>query len=452
MKKKCLLICLLCFFPWALYGQDPLFFSQSLIQIDTTNPPGNEIEAASQIQTWLKEEGIESDIIESSPGRGNLIARLKGNNSGPSLALLGHLDVVAAQALEWDFPPFGGFMEDNFLYGRGALDMKGMVAMELSAFIRAKKDNLPLKGDLVLILVADEETGGALGAGYLVQNHWDKIRAQYLLNEGSIGVLKEGMHLYPIQIAEKGVAWMKLTAKGTSGHGSMPHKDNAVVHLTRALQTLNQHEFPIVPTQTVKNLFTLMAPHLPFPKNWVARYFFHPLIGPLLQRFAKKYMTGDEKIAAILSNTLSPTVLQAGYKTNVIPSEAIAEIDARIVPGETPEGFLKKIQAIIGDKVNAELLTTSLPNESTMASPFYETIRRALTEMDPQAIVTPMMSSGATDSRFFREKGTLCYGIIPLLIAMEDIQGMHGKNERVPVDGLKKGTDTLYRIIQLINE
>jgi acetylornithine deacetylase/succinyl-diaminopimelate desuccinylase-like protein len=303
---------------------------------------------------------------------------------------------------------------------------------------------------LILVLVADEETGGSLGAEFLVNHHWDKIKATYLLNEGAIGVIKEGMHLYPIQVAEKGVAWMQLTAQGSSGHGSMPLKDNAVIKLSQAVQLLGQYKFPIVPTQTVQRLFKVMAPHLSFPKSLAMRFFFTPVVGPILQKFFREEISQDPKIAAILANTIAPTNLKAGYKTNVIPAEAIAEIDARIVPGETPEGFRDTVQKIVGKDIQAELIMTSMPNESRMDTPFYEAIERAIADSDPEAVIAPMMSSGATDSRFFRDKGVISYGLIPALIPVEDVGGMHGKNERIPVHTLEKGTQTLYAIIQRI--
>lgn len=420
---------------------------RDLIRIDTSNPPGNEVAAARYVHDLLKKEGIESEIIESAPGRGNLIARLKGEGNKPAMILLGHLDVVPAQASEWSVPPFSAEIKDGQLWGRGALDMKSLDAMEIQTFLRLKQENAKLDGDVILVLVADEEAGGANGAEFLVDNHWDKLDAKYLLNEGSVGVRKMGLHLYPIQTAEKGVAWFKMTARGQSGHGSMPSTDNAVLKLAEAVETVSTHNFPMVPTPVLKEFLTRVGEKLPWWKRMGIKLLFAPGIGPVARYFAVKALSGEKAVRAIVSNTVSPTMLSAGYKVNVIPAEATAQLDARILPGDTPDNFMEEIRDLVGDDIDVDLITGSLPNSTDFNTDYFRTIELAVKKTDPEAVTAPMISAGATDSRFFREKGVICYGLIPILLELDQVEGLHGKNERIPADGVEKGTDIVYDIV-----
>ncbi len=421
---------------------------QDLIRIDTTNPPGNEIEAVRYVHDLLAQEGLPSEIIESEPGRGNLIARLKGDGSKPAMVLLGHLDVVPAEPKEWDVPPFSAEVKDGFIWGRGSLDMKSLDAMEIAAFLKFHREKTPLAGDVILVLTADEEAGGHQGAEFLVQNHWDKIEAKYLLNEGSVGVDRQGMHVYAIQVAEKGVAWMKLTANGTSGHGSSPIVDNAVVKLVRAVGALASHRFPVQKTAVLSAFLERLAPHLPWYQRAGLKLMFTPVIGPIVQKIAAKSLEKNRAVKAILTNTVSPTMLSAGYKVNVIPSEATASLDGRILPGETPGSFLAKVQDIVGKDVSVEYLSNSFPNESDFHTDYFRAIEEALKKSDPEAITAPILSAGATDSRFFRAKGVIAYGILPLLLTEDLLEGLHGKNERIPVDHLENGTEIVYDIVK----
>lgn len=452
--KKTLLALFLIVLPPALSTGEPelLPLLQDLIRMDTSNPPGNETAAARYIQDLLSRDGISSEIIESEPGRGNLVARLQGNGTRPALILLGHLDVVPADPAEWDVSPFSAEVRDQRVWGRGTLDMKGLVAMEVMVLRRLKRENVPLSGDVLLVLCADEEAGGRLGAEFLVKNHWDKIQAKYLFNEGSVGVEKRGIHLYPVQVGEKGVAWMKLTTHGSSGHGSSPSPDNAVARLARAVDALAQHKFPITRTEVMAQFLGILSARLSFLEGLGARYFFHPVLGPAIQKGAFKKLGQDKTLKAVFSHTVSPTMLQAGYKINVIPARAEAMIDARILPGETPEGFRDRLSRIIeesiGPEFDLELLTSSLPNESDFRTEYFHAIEESLKKADPEAVTAPTLSAGATDSRFFREKGVIAYGILPLLLPPEELSGLHGKNERIPMNGLERGAEILYDIVK----
>lgn len=450
MKRIFLFVLLSCSWAVPLFAQDPdtLHLLQELIRIDTSNPPGNETSAAYLVHALLARNGIFSEVIESAPGRGNLIARLKGDGSKPAMILLGHLDVVPADPTEWQIPPFSGEIKDGEIWGRGSLDMKGMVAMETEAFLRLKSQHVPLGGDVILVLTADEEAGGREGAEFLVKNHWDKIEAKYLLTEGSVGIRKDGMNVYAIQVAEKGVAWMKITAHGTSGHGSMPEEDNAVVRLAEAVEKLAHHRFPVIKTDVLAAFLERLSGQLPFYQRLGIRLFFAPVIGPVIQRIAAHTLAKEKSIRAVLSDTISPTMLSAGYKVNVIPAEASAAIDARILPGETPGEFLEKVRKMLGAGFDVELITGSVPNKSDFQTDYFRTVEEALRKADGSAITAPIISAGATDSRFFREKGVTCYGIIPLLLTPEQVQGLHGKNERIPVDQLERGTGIVYDVVK----
>lgn len=427
---------------------ETLHLLQDLIQIDTSNPPGNETEATDFVKKRLAREGIDSEVIESTPGRGNLIARLKGDGSKPAMLLLGHLDVVPADSKEWDVPPFSGQIKDGLIWGRGALDMKSLDAMEIETFLRLNRDKTPLAGDVILALVADEEAGSAKGTEFLVNNHWDKVEAKYVLNEGSVGVIKNGLHIYAIQVAEKGIAWMQLTTHGTSGHGSMPIKDNAVVKLLKAMIKLARHRFPMRKTPVLEAFLERLSPHLPWYQRLGIRTLFAPVIGPIVQKIARPFIVKDKEINAILSDTLTPTMLNAGYKVNVIPAEASGSVDARVLPGETPETLREKVEKIVGDGVDVSFISKSNPNESSFDTDYFRIIEEEIKKQDPEAITAPMISAGGTDSRFFREKGEIAYGVGPLLLTEDLLGGMHGKNERIPADQLDRGTEIIYNIVK----
>ena len=446
-----LLILFLSFSSLSAFASEPLStleLLKELVRIDTSNPPGNETAAARFIQDYLKKFGIDSEIIESKPGRGNLIARLKGNGKKESLALLGHLDVVPADPKEWKHPPFEAVVEGDHIHGRGTLDMKGLAALEINTVARLKLENFPLEGDVLLILTADEEAGGKEGAHFLVQNHWEKVKTPQVFSEGSIGVEREGMNLYPVQVAEKGVAWMKLTATGASGHGSMPTKDNAVLKLIRAIDRLTARPEPLERTAVVQEFLNQLSQSMPFPQSWVLKHFFDGPVKALAPKLAGDFLEKQKAFGAMIRNTVTPTMLQAGYKTNVIPAEATGFIDARILPGWTAESFRKKLEERLSDPgIKIEVVMESLPNESDFRTPFFQTLKKSIQSVDPKALVAPYMSPGATDLRFFREKGSTCYGIIPFVASQEEIDTVHGKDERVRISEIARGEKILYNLV-----
>lgn len=422
--------------------------AQELIRAQSINPPGNEERAAQVLARWLEAyPEITVQQYAAAAGRTNLIARLPGKGLKPPLILLGHLDVVDVNPDEWVVPPFEGRIEEGYLWGRGAIDMKGMLAMELEALIQVAERDEPLDGDLLLVAVADEESGGAQGAEWLLETHGDLLRAGAVVNEGAIGIHREDYDLFPIQVAEKGVCWLKLTAQGRSGHGSMPHRENAALRLASAMDKIGNHEFPLEQTDVVATLLRRTSPYLPFPESLIMGHLFTPVIGPLFRAIARPYLKKNPPLFASLTQTAAPTRLEAGFKVNVIPNEAVGYVDARILPGQTPEGFRDELQQLVGPDITLEIIISSLPNESSREQETYHSIVKVLQRNYPEAVIAPIMSAGATDSRFFRERGIPSYGFIPLMLDHEDLSGLHGKNERIRVNQLPKGVEILKEII-----
>ncbi len=421
---------------------------KELIEADTTNPPGSELRGVLVLEKWLKQiPNIELERLESEPGRTSLIARIHGKGDQPALILLGHIDVVAADPKEWKHPPFKATIADNYVWGRGAIDMKGMLAMQVDAMLNLSEQKKSFNGDLILVATADEETGGAKGAEWLLTKRPDLLKAGWVLNEGSIGVRRENFDIFPIQVAEKGVCWLRLTSQGRSGHGSMPDKDNAALKLITAMDVIGNYRFPLQATPVTKEFLRSISSQFSFPQSFVLKNLFQPLIGLILRPLARPQIAKDRAIHAILTHTAAPTRLTAGNKVNVIPHTAEGYVDARILPGTTPVEFRNFLQGLVGNEVKLEIVTSSLPNETQWDTPFYRALARSLKKHFPEAVITPIMSAGATDSRFFRDAGVPAYGLIPALITEEDLEGLHGKNERIPIKGLKTGVKIITEVI-----
>jgi acetylornithine deacetylase/succinyl-diaminopimelate desuccinylase-like protein len=426
-------------------------FLRDLIQFDTTNPPGNELPAAQYIGDVLQQEGIEPMVLESAPSRGNVVARLPGDGSAGALLLMSHLDVVPADPQEWDHAPFAADVEDGYIWGRGAVDTKQLTAMQLAVLTTLKRENVPLKRDVVLAATADEEVGGIHGMGWLVRNHAQLVDCEYAINEGGgFGVEVRGQRFYVCQTGEKGVCWMKLTARGTPGHGSIPRGDNAVQKLSAALARLSRARLPQHRTATVDFLVRSLAAALGFPASLVLPLALHPL----LERTMLQRMESQSEVTAVLRatlhNTVSPTVLRAGQKTNVIPSEATAEVDGRLVPGQQPEDLLREMRPYIGDDVEVDIIANSRPYESEPASPLFELFQEVLAERDPGCRLVPFLVPGATDGRFLADKGVKVYGFSP---ARQEpgwriLDLAHARNERISLANMDFGSQVLYDVVR----
>jgi acetylornithine deacetylase/succinyl-diaminopimelate desuccinylase-like protein len=412
-----------------------------LIRINTANPTHPERPAAEWVAGKLAEEGIDSQIIEAAPGRASTIARVEGSDSSrPPLLIHGHLDVVPAEAAEWSVDPFAAEVKDGYVWGRGAVDMKDMDAMVL-ALVRhwARTGQRPPR-DIVLAFVSDEEAGGREGAHYLVDHHADLFAdcTEAISEVGGFSVsLNEHLRLYLIQTAEKGMNWLRLKATGRPGHGSLLHDDNAVTKLADAVSRIGHHEFPVVMTDTMRALVEAIAKALDLeldpdrPDDWV------PKLGPLARM-----------IGAATRNTANPTMLEAGYKTNVIPSGAEAIIDGRFIPGQE-DALLATIDELIGPGVEREFVNRDIAVETTFDGALVDAMSAALRAEDPDAHPVPYLMSGGTDAKSFSTLGIRCFGFSPLLLPpdLEFTSLFHGIDERVPVDGLRFGVRVLDRFL-----
>ncbi|MEO6062976.1 MAG: M20/M25/M40 family metallo-hydrolase, partial [Thermoflexales bacterium] len=313
---------------------------QDLLRIDTTNPPGNETPCIDFIARTLAEQGIESTVIESAPGRGNLVARLKGDGTLPPILIFGHVDVVPAEAEQWQRPPFSGDLHDGVIWGRGATDMKHMVAMEMMTLMQLMREGVGLKRDVIFMANADEETGGVMGAGFIVQNHPDLIRAEYALTEGGASSIElEGRSFFVCSTGEKGSARFTLRGRGKPGHASQPRLDNAILPLAIALQRIIETPLPLHVTQTTRAQIEALASGVSAGTAEMLR----ALLDPETHSDALAELPLPEpvkrRLNAAFRNTATPTILQAGSKINVIPAEATAQVDCRVLPGTTPESI-----------------------------------------------------------------------------------------------------------------
>jgi acetylornithine deacetylase/succinyl-diaminopimelate desuccinylase-like protein len=438
--------------------QEITHFLSDLIRINTTNPPGNETQAANYIAQYLAKEGFKTEIIESAPGRGNVITRLKGTGEKPNLLLLSHLDVVAANPNEWTIDPFGGIIKDDYVYGRGAIDMKSMTAIEVLVMKLLKKNNAKLKGDVVLAATADEEKGGEEGAGYLLQHHREKICCPYVLNEGGgLATPTKKGNVFTVQTAEKGILWLKIKAKGVPGHGSTPNTaDNAIVRMNKVINNLGNYQPETMYVPTLKQFLAEIAKHTPELNETFSRLLANPKQSEqILDKLAKKDRALAEEIRPRTKMTIAPTMIQGGVKENIIPSDCEAVFDCRILPGQSVTKTIDLIKDLLKDvdreKLTFEIIQAHDGSESTTETPLYNAITQILREFEPDCGVTPTLTTGGTDSRFFRENGSICYGFQPMIPDEPNDQlnkRMHGIDERITIENLVYGASILYETVK----
>jgi acetylornithine deacetylase/succinyl-diaminopimelate desuccinylase-like protein len=413
---------------------------RDLIRIDTTNPgdhsgPG-ERQAAEYVAALLAEVGLEPEIFESHPKRASVVARIAGEDSSqPALMLHGHLDVVPANAADWQVDPFSGEIRDGCVWGRGAVDMKDMDAMILAVVRQRMREGRRPPRDVQLVFTSDEEAGGKWGAYFLTGQHPDVFEGvtEAIGEVGGYSVTIGGRRLYLMQTAERGIAWLRLTATGTAGHGAMVHPDNAVTELAEAVARIGRHDWPLQLTPPVRAFLEAACAALGTEFNPANPEAVLDKIGPIARI-----------IRAVLSNTVNPTRLNAGYKVNVIPQEATAEIDGRFLPGQEEE-FFSQIDRLLGPGVRREFIHHDIAVEAPAEGDLYQAMTDALLAADPEARVVPYTMFGGTDAKAFSQQGIRCYGFAPLQLPADlDFSGMfHGIDERVPVDGLRFGTRVL---------
>lgn len=434
---------------------DPIALLQDLIRINTYNNPerghpGNELALVRHVEALLRREGVERvKVFESAPGRGCLVARLAGDGSEKPFLMMAHVDTVDVEPGRWTADPLGGQIKDGFLYGRGAIDDKGMAACEIAAFLAVHKAKIPLSRDVILLLTADEEAGGALGIKYMVEHHLDEIRAAFAINEGGKTVLHEGRVQYlSVQCSEKTMHNATLTATGTGGHSSRPHADSAIDKLARAVVRLSGFQSPVKLSDVTTGFFRGQAD---LTEGETAAHYRR--LGQGDAAAAAAFAT-DPAVNALLRSTVAVTILQAGIRFNVIPSEAKATLNIRLLPGEDLDVFLESIREYLGRPKDL-VLAAEVPRQKRQAEPapspadgpLFEAIRRTAAAMHPGAVVMPSMSSGATDSRDLRLKGIPSYGLLPFPLEEEDLGRMHGNDERVPVEALPRGVEFLTKLI-----
>jgi acetylornithine deacetylase/succinyl-diaminopimelate desuccinylase-like protein len=419
---------------------------RDLIRINTTNPgdhsgPGERV-AAEYVAGLLADVGIEPVVLESHPKRTNVVARIAGEDpSRPALLIHGHLDVVPASASDWTRDPFGGEIADGYVWGRGAIDMKDMDAMMLAVVRQRLREGRRPKRDVVLTFTADEEAGGKWGAAFLIREHAGLFEGvtEAIGEVGGFSMTLGGQRLYPLQTAEKGLAWMRLTAEGTAGHGSMIHRDNAVTAMAEAVARIGRHEWPVQMPDSVRAFLAEAGDILGVE--------FDPADpGTVLEKLGPM----ERMIGATTKNTSNPTGLKAGYKVNVIPQSASAEIDGRFLPGHEEE-FFAEIDRLLGPVVKREFIYNDTSLETTADGALYDAMTASLLAEDPEARVAPFCFSAGTDAKWFSKLGIRCFGFTPLKLPPElDFSGMfHGIDERVAVSGLQFGVRVLDRFLDL---
>ncbi|RMD81467.1 MAG: M20/M25/M40 family metallo-hydrolase [Candidatus Dadabacteria bacterium] len=421
------------------------------ISVDTRNPPGNETAGARFLADVLAGEGIEAQVFESAPGRGNLYARLRGTGKKRPVILLSHIDVVPADAKLWRHDPFAGVVADEQVWGRGALDCKGVGITELLAVVAIHRAGLRLDRDIILLATADEEMGGRLGAGWLVENKLDLFGdAEFLLNEG--GFLRrapDGRVLYELSVAEKGPCWFRVVATGPPGHASRPASETAVTRLIAALDHLVRWERPLEVGPVVAGYFAAYAAL----DEQHARQL-RQLERSLKDLEFRRWFLSKPANAALVQDTVTPTVLVGSSKTNIVPAEAIAEVDSRLLPGHRCDAFLDEVRRRIGSEhVRVEPTNVVFPSsQSPLDNALTAAVERLAAAEPDGAVVLPGLLTGFTDSHYFREKGIAAYGFIPLLVSAEQRETMHAPNERIGTAALGEGVRRLVALLREVSE
>lgn len=435
----------------AIYDR-PAELLQRLIRFDTTNPPGNEAECISFINGLLAEAGIKTTILGKTPERPNLIARLPGMGNAPPLLLYGHIDVVTTENQQWQHPPFAGEVSDGFVWGRGALDMKGGVAMMLAAFLRAKGDALKLPGDVVLAIVSDEEAGGDFGSRYLVENHPKLFEGiKYAIGEfGGFTFYVGKQRFYPIMIAEKQLCWLNMTVRGTGGHGAIPVRGGAMAKLSQVLRRLDKKRLPVHITPAARLMFDAVAS----ASGGVKKLVLGQLTNPLFTNMVLDAMGEHSRpFDPLLHNTVSPTVLHGSSKINVIPSEVSIGLDGRLLPGYSPDDLISELTGIVGHDVEIEVIRYD-PGPAEPDMGLFDLLADILRQADPDGIPVPFLMSGVTDARFFARLGIQTYGFVPMQLPrdFDFIQVIHGVDERIPVEAIGFGANAIYQLLRRFGE
>lgn len=425
----------------------PVELLQALIRFDTTNPPGNEAACMTWIKGLLDQAGIQSTILARTPERPNLVARLPGQGSAPPLLLYGHVDVVTTANQQWSCPPFEARLADDFVWGRGALDMKSGVAMMLAALLRARLEGVRLPADVILAVVADEEHGGDFGAKFLVEQHGGLFEGvRYALGEfGGFSMTVGGKRFYPIQIAEKQFCIMKAHLRGRGGHGSLPVRGEVMAKLAAFLGQLDRYRLPVHVTPAARLMITAMSASLPGAAGLLLRQLINP---PLTDRLLDLLGERGRLFDPLLHNTVSATMLEGGDKFNVIPSQVSVGLDGRLLPGFGPQQLVSELHRLVGSEVEFEIIRHD-PGPAEPDLGLFETLASILREADPSGTPVPMLLSAVTDARFFSGLGIQTYGYTPMLLpeSFNFSQTIHTADERIPVQAVSFGAEAMYQAL-----
>ncbi|HEX5369450.1 MAG TPA: M20/M25/M40 family metallo-hydrolase [Dehalococcoidia bacterium] len=426
---------------WDDVAAEAVELLQRYICIDTTNPPGNEELATDFLADLLAAEGIESRKLFSAPGRANLVADLPASNGDKPLVLLNHTDVVPVEADQWSVPPFDGLIKDGYVWGRGALDMKGMGVLELMTVLTLKRRGVRLRRPVRFMAVADEEAGSAYGVEWLDREHPELIDGAFVINEGGYGATSfMGVErpAFGISMAEKSPLWLTLRAKGRPGHGSAPHEDNVLDRMVRAMSAVQRWNRPYIMTPPMAD--ALRGAH-------AEGYLDLNPDRASAQQLADRHRT----LRNLLSNTISPTGLHTGIKHNVIPATGSATLDCRLVPGYKHAQFIEELRAVIDDpRVEIETVFASESPSTSPDTELHEAIKDVCAAVMPEAALLPRVTAGFTDSRTFRRRGIPAYGFVPMLLGPDEQGGMHGNNERISLANLRLGVEVLYRVVERV--
>jgi len=432
-------------------SQEALRWLTDLIKINTSNPPGAEEAAAKYIAGILQREGISSEIVPLTPGRSALIARLRNSAiADPSRALLlvAHMDVVGVDRSRWTVDPFAGVLKDGFLYGRGAVDDKGMLAANLAAFVSLKRANARLNRDVIFLATCDEEAFGDASIKVLIAKNWDKFAAGFAINEGGVVVEKGSKVLYTaVQASEKVTYNVDVVARGTSGHASIPLKDNPVSHLAAAIDKISGYSAPVHLTAVTRRYFEGIAPLV---DDEVGKWVRSLDTADRGEHAARVISDANPAWNAMLRDTISPTMLSAGVRANVIPAEARATLNVRLLPGDTIDTLLGQLNKLINDpqvKLEVQQNAGLAAPTSSLENDFYNSIVKSAAQEFGGAPVLPYQSTWGTDSAQLRLHNVQAYGLVPFPLTEEDLKRMHGNDERIPVASFSKGVDLMVRIV-----
>jgi len=435
---------------WDAVGQEAIDHLVELVKIRSVNPPGNETEVAEYVKAVLAAEGIESELYALDPARANLVARRKGNGNKQPILIMGHTDVVGVQPEKWDADPFSGLRRDGYIYGRGTLDDKDNVAAGMMVMILLERVGVELDRDVIFLAESGEEGTPDVGINFMVEKHWDVIAAEYCIAEGGQGVIRDGkVHTFGVETTEKMPRRVTLVARGTPGHGSVPRLDNAVMLLANAVAKAAAWQTEMRLNETTETYFRRMAAIAPADEAMLYENVANPEMTDAIQQ---KFLETFPYHYSILRTSVVPTVIDAGFRRNVIPSEASAILDIRMLPDEDVEGFYEDLAAVIDDprvEIVPEPIYRPAAPPSEIDNEMFQTLERVAVAMYPEATVLPIMSTGATDMAQMRAKGVQSYGIGPAR-TIDEINsgyGAHGDNERVAEDAFVSMVEYLWRVI-----